>query len=268
MILSPGKSPQPPIIIIGMHRSGTTLLTRILSDLEVFVGPQVSPNFEDVYFQQINRQLLASEGAHWANPMPFVSRLKDEKFIRQKATLAQSLLAEYTTHYQELASGQLWAWKDPRNTLTLPVWLTIFPEARVIHLIRNGIEVALSLQRREIRRYFRPTRDNRMFPPTISRAYHLWQQYVETGISWNPICAYWWQTHFTEFCANPVTQLETMCQSLNINMPTQRFAEATAQIRETTPPSRFEQQWTQLLWKMNMLDHRPMIELGYAKQKQ
>jgi hypothetical protein len=42
-----------------------------------------------------------------------------------------------------------WGWKDPRNTLLLRPWLEVFPEAKVVHVVRNGVEVALSLARRE-----------------------------------------------------------------------------------------------------------------------
>ena len=253
----------PPIIVIGMHRSGTTLFTRILSDLGVFVGPEVSPNFEDVNFQEINRQLLARVGAHWANPGPFLSRLKDPQFVQQTARFAETLLAGYSTQYT-IAPDQLWGWKDPRNTLTLPVWLHLFPEARVIHIIRNGIEVALSLQRRELRRYFRLTHDRRMLPPTIARAYSLWWQYVETGLSWKPLWKHGWQTHFSALCANPVQELKACCQTLAISLPSEKFAQATAQIKETTRASGFEKWWIQLLWKLYVLDHQPMIALGYS----
>lgn len=39
-----------------------------------------------------------------------------------------------------------WGWKDPRNTLTLPVWLDLFPKARVVHIYRHGVDVANSLR--------------------------------------------------------------------------------------------------------------------------
>jgi hypothetical protein len=44
-----------------------------------------------------------------------------------------------------------WGWKDPRNSITLPVWLKLFPDARVIHIVRNGVDVAESLYRRQQR---------------------------------------------------------------------------------------------------------------------
>jgi hypothetical protein len=42
-----------------------------------------------------------------------------------------------------------WGWKDPRNTFTLPIWLDLFPSAKIIHVYRHGIDVARSLQTRE-----------------------------------------------------------------------------------------------------------------------
>ncbi|WP_287130438.1 sulfotransferase [Candidatus Cyanaurora vandensis] len=42
-----------------------------------------------------------------------------------------------------------WGWKDPRNTFTLPLWLELFPSARVIHIHRDSPDVARSLLRRQ-----------------------------------------------------------------------------------------------------------------------
>jgi hypothetical protein len=44
-----------------------------------------------------------------------------------------------------------WGWKDPRNTFTLPIWLRIFPNAKVVSIERNGVDVAQSLRAREIK---------------------------------------------------------------------------------------------------------------------
>src|SRR5205814_6378464 len=44
-----------------------------------------------------------------------------------------------------------WGWKDPRSTFTLPMWLRIFPNAKVVSIERNGVDVAESLRAREVR---------------------------------------------------------------------------------------------------------------------
>ena len=43
-----------------------------------------------------------------------------------------------------------WGWKDPRNTFTIDLWKEIFPDARILHIYRNPIDVAESLRKREV----------------------------------------------------------------------------------------------------------------------
>jgi hypothetical protein len=38
-----------------------------------------------------------------------------------------------------------WGWKDPQNVLTLPIWLRVFPKAKIVYIVRNGVAVANSL---------------------------------------------------------------------------------------------------------------------------
>ena len=75
--------------------------------------------------------------------------------------------------------------EDSRSTLTLPVWLSIFPEARVIHIVRNGIDVGMSLQRREPRRLFSRRDAEPMIPPLFTRGYRLWSEYLQPDFSAN-----------------------------------------------------------------------------------
>lgn len=56
-----------------------------------------------------------------------------------------------------------WGWKDPVNTFTLPFWLDLFPEARVVHIFRNGVDIAQSL-------YTRTHAD-------FKRHYHKWRRH-------------------------------------------------------------------------------------------
>src|SRR5207302_9249377 len=43
-----------------------------------------------------------------------------------------------------------WGWKDPRNTFTLPMWLHIYPDAKLISIERHGVDVAESLRASEM----------------------------------------------------------------------------------------------------------------------
>lgn len=90
-----------------------------------------------------------------------------------------------------------WGWKDLRNTYTLPLWLDLFSEARVIHIYRHGVDVAGSLQTREqatlaqriSARYKRLRPLHRLVPKrsgfvqsprclTLGGGFSLWEEYT------------------------------------------------------------------------------------------
>jgi hypothetical protein len=76
-----------------------------------------------------------------------------------------------------------WGWKDPRTTCTLPFWLRVFPDARVVNVYRDGVDVAASLVRRERERQGRLDKDvrsSRCLDP--DQAFALWAEYVEISL--------------------------------------------------------------------------------------
>lgn len=204
------KYAHAPILIIGMHRSGTSLLSRMLEALGLFLGKRKDENHEAVFFQSINDWLLRQAGGAWDNPA-VIQYLLDSSEITEKTSdyirrylLTSPRAASYVgwfhyLRYHRLASlSRPWGWKDPRNTFTLPIWLNIFPGAKIIHLHRSGMEVALSLRRRG-RREFRLQRWYRSVPllhwirPKRGGFVHslrcdhldaglaLWNEYMEEG---------------------------------------------------------------------------------------
>jgi hypothetical protein len=50
---------------------------------------------------------------------------------------------------ETFAGCELWGWKDPRNSLTLPFWQRLIPRMRYVLCLRNPIDVAASLRRRD-----------------------------------------------------------------------------------------------------------------------
>ena len=60
-----------PIIICGMHRSGTSLLSRILSDIGIFMGKYQDENNESIYFQRLNRWMMSCIASSWDFPRSF-----------------------------------------------------------------------------------------------------------------------------------------------------------------------------------------------------
>jgi hypothetical protein len=160
--MSTAASGRPPVIIIGMHRSGTSMITRVLERLGLFVGWRKQGDHEALFFLHLNEWLFRQSGARWDNPEPFEYLLRNEPvrrlcadFLRFSigAPRAISFLGPSRyLKYRSIASiAEPWGWKDPRNTFTLPVWLELFPDAKVLHIRRHGIDIAQSIVTRRNR---------------------------------------------------------------------------------------------------------------------
>ena len=197
-----------PLIIIGMHRSGTGMIAQILENLGLFTGWKKQHNHETLFFMNINDWLLHQSCASWDYPEPF-HFLLENKEIRALATdymrsmvripaVASFLGWRKCLRYRSLLNLNFsWGWKDPRNTYTLPLWLEIFPDAKVIHIRRNGIDVANSLVKREQRafenkksRYLARRAFYRVRPKrggftdsircaSLEGAFSLWEEYLK-----------------------------------------------------------------------------------------
>lgn len=136
-----------PYIIIGMHRSGTSLVAKVLEKSGIFMGVVKDHNYEAMHFLSLNQQTLWAASANWITP-----KVPEEIFW--KSMPADVLFYEHFRTYGRWkqfllkAKAPQWGWKDPRNTFTLPMWLKRYPNARVIHVTRNAEDVAASLTQR------------------------------------------------------------------------------------------------------------------------
>src|SRR5919198_4127558 len=137
-----------PVCVTGMHRSGTSMVARILHECGVYLGPldDLLPpgkdNFEGFWentrFVELNDDLLTALGGAWDMPPRDGPDGSVPDDVRRRA---EELVAE-------LAAREPWGWKDPRNSLTLPFWQRLLPDLKVVVCLRHPVEVARSLATR------------------------------------------------------------------------------------------------------------------------
>lgn len=138
-----------PYIIIGMHRSGTSFLAKVLESAGIFMGVVKDHNYEAMHFLSLNQQMIWAAGGDWHRPVK-----PGPEHWRSPAP--RSLYYEHFKVQGRLAQAALlwrrpdWGWKDPRNSFTLDCWLEHFPQAKVIHLWRDVEAVVASLQKRNL----------------------------------------------------------------------------------------------------------------------
>lgn len=145
----------PPVIVVGMHGSGSSIVSRILAELGVYMGSGLDEHAEAAEFFALNEELLYRANASWHRPDPFLTLREEPGFSR--SALLRLVGATYGQLRSRYLAGLLrdprsqWGWKDPRTSLTLPYWLHLFPHARVLHILRDPERAAASIHWRALR---------------------------------------------------------------------------------------------------------------------
>ena len=151
--------PSPLLLIVGMHRSGTSLLGSILPACGIAVpGPLLNGdhNNPEGYFERaditaLQEQLLINLERWWPSPRgmePLPQGWLATPWAQQ--TLAQ--LIELLEPEARCQSGP-WAIKDPRSSLLLPLWQAACSQLSIplqlLLVVRDPAEVMVSLVRRD-----------------------------------------------------------------------------------------------------------------------
>lgn len=198
-----------PIILLGMHRSGTAMIARLLDELGLFQGSELQEDHESVWFLDVNDLLLKRVNGAWDHPRPIVELLQNsDAFDLTRRCLEDDVSSNRTRPFLGLkwsSPGKTllnydkpWGWKDPRTLFTLPLWLALFPGAKLVYLVRNGVDVASSLRMREKRELERRRKEFDAKPAsggrsrlqragfkgsarclTLEGGFSLWEEYVQ-----------------------------------------------------------------------------------------
>src|SRR5881398_1035524 len=126
------------------------MLTRLLHACGLYLGPEsalMPPQadnpegfWEHMGFVAVNDELLNELGGAWDLPPKADENFSDPRLdaLRMKARLL----------VEGFDSAGAWGWKDPRNSLTLPFWQDLLPGLKTIIIVRNPLEVAYSMRKR------------------------------------------------------------------------------------------------------------------------
>lgn len=214
------------LIVLGMHRSGTSALSRTLNLLGVDLGNSfyqgpVNPRgyWEHEPVMRINDEFLKHFLGFWTSSDPLPNDwLRHEKTIEARRQLVEILRADF-------GSKMLWGLKDPRLCVLLPLYLQIFDELGVqphfIHCIRNPVDVALSLQKRD--------------QTQVEFSLVLWLRYVTEAF----YSSYPYSNAFLSFdslLSDCEATMNLLAHQLGIKWP-REFAEARSDIDEYLEPS-------------------------------
>ncbi len=159
------------LIVIGMHRSGTSLVASILHSAGLDLGDQLMKahetvnakgfweNLEFVRFQESILEKLGHDKYGWTSEIDVHVPPEDEGRVDELLSRNQR--------------DHLWGWKDPRTTLFLNYWGKRLPKANFLFVYRPPWEVVDSLYRR----------GDPVFQENPRRAVETWNDYNQAVLN-------------------------------------------------------------------------------------
>jgi Sulfotransferase family len=231
-----------PVLIIGAHRSGTTATVHALELLGLQVGQHLDSHREPRPLQKLHEEYLRHVGGAWHNPTPFLESIETSEgkrnctdYLWTNVRRDFAGIFDYRNNPRglwlraRLKLGAAWGWKEPRTTLFAPSWLEIFPDARIVHVVRDPLAAAASIRDRELK--FQAAGD----PPigniaNLDYCVHLVQTYIKAGEGLAASSNYR-RVRFEDIQANPRNVLEELAHSCGLHFTKRQLTSAAGTIR-------------------------------------
>lgn len=141
------------IVVLGMHRSGTSVLSGLISIQGFHLGASQMPLrednpkgfFENHAIYRFNQDILEACGTSWDNYSFTIDQINDDDLKKYRQKAKQIIKKEFGV------ANKIFI-KDPRMCLLFPLWAPVLRalnfNIKIVLAFRSPMEVALSLQAR------------------------------------------------------------------------------------------------------------------------
>jgi len=246
-----GQENTPPILVVGMHNSGTSMLTEILHDAGVFFGVSMKHHESHFFTNFINDRLIMGGGDQWAKLplMPVEEVLSFEEVI--SPLIKSYWLVDYLQWGYDGTSP--WGIKDPRLCVLLPLYLRIFPGAKVVHIQRRPEDVAASLSGK--------FKAGVGILDDFEHWKALTQAYTQRVLDYSGECAAYFELSYEEFCQDPGPLAQELFNYLGI-----LFSDNTPNLLANVTPNRIGSYQRMMEYHQHPLRSRLKSLLSWPKR--
>jgi protein-tyrosine sulfotransferase len=196
-------SGEPHIVMGGAPRSGTTVLRRLFDR-----HPQVCCGAETKIFvpAAVNLAWLAQS---YAVPLP------ELRAMRAAAPSQGAFIDAFAARVRADTGKARWAEKTPQNIRNLDWILARFPQASVIHVIRDGRDVVCSMRQHPDWRWVGGGWQKVLAPRAIESYARRWLDDTAAGMSWRGDPRYV-EVRYEDLLADPPAVLRAICDGIGV----------------------------------------------------
>ncbi len=194
-------SPERHIVIGGTPRSGTTLVRRILDRHPALCcGPETS---------------ILLPGGMRLEQVASAYRMPIEELRGMMAgSVSQGAFVDaFGSRYREVRGRARWAEKTPLNVLCFDWVLERFPEARLIHVVRDGRDVVCSMRQHPDRRWVDGVEVRELRPQPVDAYARRWVRDTQAGIARRGDPRYL-EVRYEELVADPERVMRGLLEAL------------------------------------------------------
>jgi hypothetical protein len=169
----PGRMTSSPIFIVGCPRSGTTLLRNLLRSHPRLTFPSES-HFIPWFYRAYGHPRTERDAVALATRILRLQWIRQWHIRVEPGEFAPDRTFQAVIHrlfgaYTRIEDKPRWGDKTPHYVEAIPVLADLFPAGRIIHIIRDGRDVALSWLKAGFE------------PRNLFTAATLWKRYVSAG---------------------------------------------------------------------------------------
>jgi len=192
------RAPSGQVVVLGMHRSGTSSVAGLLARMGVAVGPErdllVGPDNPKGHYESARLHMacvrrLAAAGGDWRSPPCTTPAAAIDAFRREVGALVD-----------EFDAQRPWLIKDPRLCLLARELLPLLTRPLFVHVVRDPLAVAASLVARD--------------GLTPTEALALWERYTRAAfaasLGWPRVVV-----DYDALCAEPLVATRALHDQLH-----------------------------------------------------
>ncbi len=223
-------STQPPIVVAGTGGSGTRVVRQVLSSAGVFMGDHLNRsgdamNFEPWLDRFVDPVLDHTRAADYpADGLP--AKLRGEALAELRKAIA--------AYRAQLPNPQTpWGWKNPRALFLLPLIAEAEPEMRFVQVVRDGRDMALSENQRQVQKHFKSLFGQQPPEHLATASLQMWEKANLQALRWaeRELGERHLVIRFEGICMEPERVILFLLESLGIEADSRTLAIAAACIR-------------------------------------
>ncbi len=204
-----------PFFIVGCGRSGTTLLRLILINQgDIIIPPEC--NFLEKSLKHFKNTIIIND-SFLKKYVDFLYSITSFSYLNFDKDFLYNFLKDYKPKnlydcieliyiaYMKKYNKKRWGDKNPFYVLNLDLINNIFPDSKVIHVIRDGRDVALSYKK------------TKFGPPNMFVMAKRWEKCIKRGKEWGQKYPdRYLEVHYEKLITNTESEIKKICDFINL----------------------------------------------------